>query len=245
MPPKKKNPWEKNSATRREYERQLRKIGREVGRIIDGHRIKTPEDAKRAQESLQKYADLLAPWARNTAIDMIAHADMQDRRAWRQASKEIGVNLRREIESAPTGSAMMNLLDLQVTLIKSLPTDAGHRVHALAVEAMINGERSGEIAKEIARSGEVTESRATMIARTETSRASTVLTQVRAESVGATEFIWRTARDGAVRPMHRKLEGKTFNWNDPPECDPGYHALPGAIFNCRCWPEVILPRKIY
>lgn len=246
MPPKKpKNPWEKSQANKRQYEASLRKIGREVGRIIEGHSIKTPEDARRAQESLQKYAELIAPWAQKTAGEMLAHADLQDVRAWKSASKEIGVNLREEITSAPTGAVYQQLLAENVILITSLPIEAGQRVHKLATEAMINSTRADEIAEEIERSGEVTQSRAMLIARTETSRASTILTHARAQSVGSESYIWRTSRDSDVRPSHRKLEGKTFRWDNPPECDPGHHANPGCIWNCRCWPEVILPRKIY
>lgn len=245
MVKKVKNPWEKSSATRRQYETQLRKVGREVGRIIDGHEIRTPDDALRAQESLQKYADLLAPWARKTAVDMLQHADNQDMRSWAAASREIGINLRAEIQGAATGIVFRELLDLEVGLIKSIPLDAGKRVHKLAIEAMINGERSGDIAREIAHSGEVSLSHATLIAVTETSRASTKLTEARALNIGSDGYIWRTSRDGRVRKTHKLLEGKFFPWASPPECDPGVHAHPGCIWRCRCWPEVMIPRKIY
>lgn len=242
--PKNKNPWQKSNSLRLQYERQLRKIGREVGRVIEGYRINNPSDARKAQDALQRYADLLAPWATHTARTMLSAADLQDQRAWRIASKEIGVNLRREIETASIGAVFRQLMEEQVTLITSLPIVAGQRVHALATEAMINGERAGEIAKEIARSGEVTESRAMTIARTETSRASSVLTQARAQSIGSDGYVWRSAKDSRVRESHRKLEGKVIEWNHPPECDPGYHAHAGCIFNCRCWCEVIIPRRV-
>jgi hypothetical protein len=47
-----------------------------------------------------------------------------------------------------------------------------------------------------------------------------------------THYIWRTRRDGRVRPSHAENDGKVFAWDNPP---PTGH--PGEDFNCRC--EVI------
>jgi SPP1 gp7 family putative phage head morphogenesis protein len=116
---------------------------------------------------------------------------------------------------------------------------AYERVHKLTLEGLSNGTRAKAIAAEIMRSGDVSESRAMLIARTEVARTSTEFTRARAEQIGSTHFIWRTARDRDVRQSHAHLEGKTFRWDAPPECDPGHHALPGCIWNCRCWAEPV------
>jgi SPP1 gp7 family putative phage head morphogenesis protein len=83
--------------------------------------------------------------------------------------------------------------------------------------------------------------RANLIARTETSRAASVFQATRAKHVGSEGFIWRTARDRDVRELHRLLEGHYFHWNDPPILDDGRPGLPGTIWNCRCFAEIILP----
>lgn len=49
-------------------------------------------------------------------------------------------------------------------------------------------------------------------------------------------YIWRTQRDGRVRPSHRENEGKIFAWDDPP---PTGH--PGEDYGCRCWAEPYVP----
>jgi SPP1 gp7 family putative phage head morphogenesis protein len=189
---------------------------------------------------MNRYAQVLDPWAKSVAGRMLAEVSRRDEDAWAQMSKDMSRALRTEIQTAPIGEAMRQLLADQVALIKSLPTDAAQRVHRLVQEGMFDGVRASETAKEIMRSGEVTKSRATLIARTETSRAATVLTQVRAEHVGITHFVWSTSEDGDVRPSHKKLAGKVFRWDDPPECDPGHRALPGAIWNCRCFPSPVI-----
>jgi hypothetical protein len=88
---------------------------------------------------------------------------------------------------------MRELMAEQVDLITSLPIKAAQRVHKLTIEAMSDGTRAAEVAQEIMRTGHVTESRAKLIARTETSRTVTAMTQTRAEYVGSQGYIWRTA----------------------------------------------------
>lgn len=185
-------------------------------------------------DQLAKYGRLITPWAQSVATRMIGEVANKDRDAWRAHSAEMGRLLHEEIESAPTGAAMRQLLNEQTALITSLPTEAAERVRLLTLEGITNATRAEDVAREIMRTGDVTQSRALTIARTEVSRTATTLTQVRAQHVGSTHFTWRTAGDSDVRPSHRTLNRRVFAWNDPPECDPGFRALPGCIFNCRC-----------
>jgi SPP1 gp7 family putative phage head morphogenesis protein len=157
-------------------------------------------------------------------------------------AKDLSRGLREEIRNAPTGAVMRQLLASQVDLIQSLPREAAQRVHQLTLAGIEDSTRASEIAKEILRSGEVTASRATLIARTEVARTSTTLTQARAESVGSPGYIWTTSHDGSVRSDHKELDGKFFAWSDPPVADKrsGARAHAGAIYNCRCWCNVVL-----
>jgi len=227
----------------RQYTASLRRVARHIGEIVasispDG--AITPEALTAIDAALTRYADVIEPWSKAVATRMIAEVAARDEATWFEVSRKMGRALRKEIETAPTGKIMRERLADQVKLITSLPREAAQRVRSLANEAIVQGTRPAELAKEIMRTGEVTESRAILIARTETSRTATELTRVRAEHVGSTHFIWRTAGDSDVRPSHRKLNGKIFRWDSPPECDPGHHALPGAIWNCRCYPEPVV-----
>lgn len=214
-------------------------IARHIGELLDGVEPTDPTAVNELAAQYQRYSEILKPWAASVASRMLADVEHTDRRGWRNMSAEMGRMVRNEIESAPTGMVTQRLLFEQVGLITSLPTEAAERVQRLALEGLSNATRAEEVAAEIMRSGEVAKSRAMTIARTEVSRAHTAYTQARAQHAGSTMFIWRTSRDGDVRPSHKALNGKSFRWDEPPECDPGYHALPGAIFNCRCFPEPV------
>jgi SPP1 gp7 family putative phage head morphogenesis protein len=227
----------------KQYAVALRKVARHVGDMVTDFDFEQPDAADRLQDVLDQYADVIEPWARAATARMIADVSNRDRRAWKQASQNLSRTLRVEIESAPTGSAMRELLAEQVSLIRSLPIEAGQRVHRLTIEGLMDSTRASEIAEEIRRSGEVTESRATLIARTEVARTAATLTQMRAQHIGSDGYIWRTVEDSDVRPSHRRMNGKFIAWNDPPTLDNMVgHA--GMLPNCRCYPEPVIPDEL-
>jgi SPP1 gp7 family putative phage head morphogenesis protein len=176
---------------------------------------------------------------------MLADVSRRDERVWRSITEGMGAAMREELRSAPMLPVLAELEAEQVRLITSLPTEAAERVHKLTVDGMADGTRASEIAKEIMRSGEVTQSRANLIARTEVGRASGKITETRALSIDSQEYIWRTAKDSDVRPDHRALEGKVIRWDSPPIADKrtGIRAHAGCIWECRCYAEPIIPQK--
>ena len=239
---KRRNPVS-NLRAERFYGRQLKKIARHVGDIINGFPPGDPEALPTITEMLRRYAEALGPWAEATARKMLEDVHNRDKAAWAELSKQMSFRLAREIKSAPTGETMRKIMNEQVDLIKSLPLEAAKRVHEMTIKGIEDSKRFREYAAEIMRSGEVTQSRAVLIARTETSRTATALIQSRAQHIGSEGYIWMTSHDGAVRKDHKALDGKFFRWDDPPIADQhsGVRAHPGAIYNCRCWPKVVLP----
>lgn len=231
----------------RGFARQLRAVAKAVGHIVEGFApkgvVKRPQQLRHA---LRAYSDLLDPWAHAVSERMVAEVGQKDEQAWAAMSREIGQELRSEIKRAPTGGLFKRLVAERVTLIKSLPTQAAERVHRLTIEAMSEtGARAAEIAKDIQRTGHVTESRAMLIARTEVAATASSFTEARARFVGSEGYIWRTVGDSDVRHDHSKLEGKLIRWDAPPIAGTGkggvpvrYHAGRGP--NCRCYPEPVL-----
>ena len=239
---RRRDPFKKPEVLVVRYERQLRSIAREVGRIVKGFDIGTERAAVSIRATLNKYAELLQPWAEATAARMASDLDRQDRAIWNRNAREMSLSLRKELNDAPVGTELQRFLHDNVKLITSLPREEGERVHELTIEGLANSSRARTIAGEIMRTGEVTEGRAMLIARTETSRTASVLTQVRSESIGSDGYVWHTVGDSDVRPRHKKLNGKVFKWSSPPIAgENGERAHAGQIYNCRCYPEPIIP----
>jgi len=221
----------------------LRKIGREVGRIIGAFPPGDPKAVEPITEALKAYSEIVRPWAQVTGTKMVAAVAQKNALAWRKHTQKMSLAMRATIAQAPVGIAARERVAEQVELITSLPIEAAKRVQHLTFEALADGNRSSEIKKEIMRSGEVTESRATLIARTEVSRTSTALTQSRAEYIDSPGYIWRTAHDSDVRESHREMEGQFVRWDSPPTID-GMTGHAGEFPNCRCYPEPIVPDKL-
>lgn len=229
-----------------DFATRLRQVARTIGDIVKGFDPSgTLEEFFHLRNALQKYAELLRPWAAKVSARMVNEVARRDADAWAEHGKTMGRALRKEIDSAPTGQVIQRMMNEQVDLITSLPHSAAERVHKLTIRGISEGQRADVVAQEIMRTGKVTRSRAMTIARTETTRTATALTYARATYVGSTHFIWRTAGDSDVRPLHKKLEGRAFEWDNPPVAgENGETALPGAIYNCRCFPEPIVPDLI-
>lgn len=140
---------------------------------------------------------------------------------------------------------MQLLMHDQVALIKSIPLEAAKRVHDWTLTGIEEATRSREVAAEILRSNEVAASRATLIARTEVARTASKLTESRARYVGSDGYIWRTSGDSDVRESHRQMNGKFVRWDENggegAHLTDGTTCHAGQIYNCRCYPEPVIP----
>jgi SPP1 gp7 family putative phage head morphogenesis protein len=225
-----------------DFERALRAVAARVGAIVKRFAPKgAVDDVAGLKAALDKYSVQLEPWAKRQVQLLLATVERKNKRAWHQQGLEIGRALVKEIRG-PVGEVVRGMMHEQVGLITSLPREAAERVQELSLRALTKGGRSEGIAREIMRTGAVTLSRAKLIARTETGRASTALTQARALELGSEGYVWRTSRDPDVREDHRKLEGRIIPWDDPPIAGPNgqrYHA--GAGPACRCYAEPVIP----
>ena len=216
-----------------------------MGKIIHDGYDGSNDSVLEIMDRLDQYSEVIDGWAETVATNMVTAVNRQDEKVWRQRSQLISQELRNVINNTPTGHVMQSLVREQVQYIKSLPLEAADRVYDIqnkAIELVSSGGRSNELAAEIMRSGDVAESRAKLIARTEVGRANSALTQARAQYVGSDGYIWRTADDGDVRHSHQMMEGKFVRWDAPPTLD-GMTGHAGALPNCRCYAEVVIPEN--
>jgi SPP1 gp7 family putative phage head morphogenesis protein len=242
--PIKKNPspFQKGKGPMTTYERALRGVAREVGKLINGYAPTDTISSQSLSQALKGYADLIGPWALFLVSNVLRAIDNQDMFAWLWHSKDMSVALRKEIKETDTGTVMKDLMKQNVLLIKSIPIQAAERVHKLVQENMMVSARSSEIAKKIMETEGVTKSRATLIARTEVSKASTALTMSRALQIGSTGYVWRTVGDMIVRPSHKKMNGKFVKWDSPVTLD-NMTGHAGGFPNCRCFCDPEIPDR--
>jgi SPP1 gp7 family putative phage head morphogenesis protein len=234
--------FEASRSAESEFARALKKVARASGHLvqthIDGHEIRNPSQLR---DALKNYAKVLEPWAKRQSKKMLDRVSKTNRKAFRAKAKEVESQMRIIVSDFAVGPAAEALLAEQVKLIKSIPIEAGERAHRLALEAVAEGKRAAEIAEELQRTTEVTESRALVIARTEIARSNTKLLEARAGAVGSRQYRWHNSGDESVRDSHKgkRLQGMIFSWDSPPTLDDGMTGHPGTFPNCRCFPEPI------
>ena len=79
----------------------------------------------------------------------------------------------------------------------------------------------------------MTKRHADFLARQETKLIKSKMIKDRAVNTGHTRYIWQTAGDQRVRDTHRALNGKIFDFNNPPIIDElGNRGNPGEDYNC-------------
>lgn len=100
------------------------------------------------------------------------------------------------------------------------------------------GGRTDRLAKIIEAEFGVAQRKAEFLADQETGLLVAKYRELRYRALGITEYVWSTSHDERVRPAHRRLDGKTFSFDDPPIVtlpgEPARRCNPGKDFRCRC-----------
>jgi len=253
MARKKLNLFKPSDTAEKQFYRQLKKVAEVSGYIIERHaegaNIKYP---KAMMEELEKYSEKLTPWALKQSAKLVEYVQRSNKRAYKNKAKNISQALREDRNVIETAQALMYE---QVELIKSIPLEAGLRAQKIAFEAALSGTRAEvnedtvkELQKQMGMSTQVARSRAMVIARTETARATAMINQSRAMAVGSRQYVWHNSGDAAVRPAHKyykgqKLDGMIFSWDNPPTLDDGTTIHPGQIYNCRCFASPVFDEE--
>lgn len=225
------------------YARQIKKAHVAISQIIESHMVDGEiKNMPLLKEQLKKYSTILDNWARVISGSMLASVKKRVEKAFKSNSKEISEGIKKIFESKGLGGTIKELQAEQVKYITSLPLDAAERVQKIVVQGVIEGKRPSTLAHEIMKQGQVTKSRAELIARTEVAKANSTLAKVRAKDLGLTHYTWKTVDDPEVRPSHKALHNKVFSYDDPPFVseEEGRHG-PGDTYNCRCYAVPAIP----
>lgn len=174
---------------------------------------------------LKDQADNLA------AIAVRQNLNGVDERLIKSVRQSLGINVGGILSNSfELNSAMQRALLENVDLITSIPEQYLDRVRDIVEENMTKGLRWESLVEEIEHAGEVTKTRAKIIARDQTSKMNGAFNQARQQSLGIERYEWQTSGDERVRDSHAEHDGKIFQWDDPP-AETGH---PGEDILCRC-----------
>jgi SPP1 gp7 family putative phage head morphogenesis protein len=174
-------------------------------------------------------------WAKRMAgLAAMRNHESVDKRLASEIERSIGIDVSGLLlAQGPLLGAMQKATLANVELIKSIPDQYLDRVYETVTGAWSQGLRWESMVEQIQEDGDVTENRAKLIARDQTSKMNAAFSQERMEGVGIERYEWSTSQDERVRESHADMDGKVCDWDDPPDVD-GENVHPGEAINCRC-----------
>lgn len=130
------------------------------------------------------------------------------------------------------------------TMIKSIPQEMRkileHKYTSTLIEEVAKGNLPrGTFRKQLAAHGV---KKAKLIARTETAKLQSAMTQERATNLGSIAYEWVASMDQRTRQSHKEMDGVIVFWrsdNEKPLRD-NMRGNAGEFPNCRCYPNPIL-----
>ena len=235
----------------REYEQGLHRIVKEVlapkmPEETLARWLARIEERSRAADIQEASETLAARMYRWTATN--------NAKTWREAArrsmhgKALYDLLQHELTHGPQGSYLHSLIRANAQLISSLPVVTARQITGEIQKAALSGARPGTMAKMMSqRFPKMLRSRVRLIARTETSKASTALVEARCNFLSIGWYVWEGSSDQRVRKSHHKMQGVLCSWKEPPSPEAivgekstlGPYAA-GACPNCRCYPAALL-----
>ena len=196
---------------------------------------------------------------------MATHLFSDGHRTWREAAaagskgRMIYQALQKELQSTQVGTTYHNIVYNNAEVIRSVPHRIAAQMTAKIAQRAEQGLRPAAMLDEVlSLYPNMTKTHAMLIARTETSKATTALTRARCDAAGVGWYVWETCDDERVRDSHILMDGVVISWNEPPSPEElnhersygHYHA--GETFNCRCYPAPLLeyddvgwPARVY
>lgn len=149
-----------------------------------------------------------------------------------------GVTLKTDVVSGKVADVVKAGVKENVALIKSIPKKYFEDIQGAVMRSIQTGQGMADLQPYIEKLGETTKKRAALIARDQTSKATTAVNRARMQGLGIREFEWLHSYGGKEpRKLHKDvLNGKIFSLDDPPIIDErtGERGLPGQLINCRC-----------
>ena len=109
--------------------------------------------------------------------------------------------------------------DRNIKLVENAGRKYAGDVRAIFDDPDNYGKRVEDLRDLLYQRGNVSTSRATLIARDQVGKLNGALTRARHEAAGIEKYVWSSSKDERVREAHRELDGRTFSWAEglPPD----------------------------
>lgn len=241
------------------YNAQLQKLVRAVRKDINTHLVPLIKDLEPQytadaavndawpEEITRAFLLLSERWssaqflraANDTAKQYVNRLNQNNSRKFQAQMKSIGINVFGD--SLQVSNIVSSSIADNTRLIKTIPSQYLTNVESIVFSNMRSGLRPSAIVSQLSDQFGITQGRARVIARDQTSKANGELSKQRQEETGFEFFRWQTADDVRVRGDHDDIAEKdigfgpgVYRWDNPPKNKKGQPIIPGLEILCRC-----------
>jgi SPP1 gp7 family putative phage head morphogenesis protein len=221
-----------------EYEREIKRLYTHLGEITTDASI-----ASQARILLnrldKKWSDLFNKSANGIVERMLNQVSRDSKSSVGTSLKELAGGLTIKVPEMPAGlhDKMIAATVENVSLIKTIPAQYHRKIEGAVMRSIEAGGDNQALFDDIKHFGDVTPSRAKLIANDQVRKASSAFNNERMQAAGIKQWRWLHSGGSAVpRQMHLDLDGQIFNYDDePPIIDPdGTRGYPGFLIHCKC-----------
>lgn len=129
-------------------------------------------------------------------------------------------------------------------LISTIPSEYLDDLEMGLMQDMAAGKSLAEITDTIEKVFDVAKSSATRLARSETAKINSALTEARSEQLGISAYLFLSALRDNTRESHADMNEMVVDYDNPPELeDPEGAAHAGEPPNCYCWQNPIVLKE--
>ena len=163
---------------------------------------------------------------------MAEEAERHTKKFMRSVKRKIGINIAGIIAQEDLEDYLESAMARNVALIQGASSDTQKRVKYAVMSNLTQQSSARELATELKKQFGFADSRARLIARDQTAKINSELNRIRAKQAGLESYIWRTAQDERVRPLHNGLDGNVYKYDEKTGAESGLP--PGQPIQCRC-----------
>ena len=202
-------------------------------REIAEQRALTRDMGEHDFENLESLADRLIAIASATVRRILGlEAKRHTDTFMATAKRVLGIDLAAVVRQEDLADYLDTATARNVGLIKGLAADTVKRIQTTVTTAVLNGVPVKDLRKRLTKEFGFSDRRAKVIARDQVAKFNSDLNRQRHMQAGVTTYTWRTSADERVRPLHRELDGKVYEYGKPTGAEDGLP--PGQPIMCRC-----------
>lgn len=192
---------------------------------------------EQAFDNLRRSYESINIHAKTVSSSFVGNSNNANKKRFYSAMENaVGINLESIVQNEGLEDILVATTRENVSLIRSIPEEYFKKIETLVFTSTTQGDTAGSMIKNIQDIGKTTTKRAKLIARDQSSKLNSALSQQRQQNLGVEEYVWKTSKDDRVRESHKKNNGKTFRWDSPPK-NTGH---PGQDIQCRCVAQPII-----